>query len=113
MGVVALALQLSKFRPVLVVCGGTGVGKTTLVNALVGRAVGAVGHFARGTDHPQRHRAQLAGREFDLIDLPGLGDAEERDRLYKPMYVAHLRFASGVILVITPPRLPRCRPSDR
>ncbi len=83
-----------------------------MVNVLVGRNVGAVGHYARGTERLQRYRAVLDGREFDVIDLPGLGDAKEQDRLYKPMYASQVRLASGVIIVVTPPR-PAALPTQR
>lgn len=90
--------------PRILMCGGTGVGKTTTVNAILGWEAGKVGHFARGTESPQGFVGEVEGRRFELMDLPGLGDSKERDRGYKLMYTRAVRFATSAVVVVTPPR---------
>src|SRR5690606_30566035 len=60
-------------KPNIVVCGQTGVGKTTTVNTLFGREVGAVGDYSRGSVTDELHEWEAHGQYIDIVDLPGLG----------------------------------------
>lgn len=90
--------------PVVVVCGATGVGKTTMINTLFGRKVGEVGRITRGTVKDARHVWEAQGEHIHVIDLPGLGDSEDLDNEFKEIYRRYAPTADGFILVTTPPR---------
>ncbi|MCR5813113.1 MAG: 50S ribosome-binding GTPase [Desulfovibrio sp.] len=61
--------------PILTVCGATGAGKSSLINALVQANVEAVGVTAT-TRQAQKHAVQLAGDAIVyLLDTPGLAEA--------------------------------------
>lgn len=91
-------------KPCVLVCGGTGSGKSTTINTLFSADVAAVGHFARGTVTSEVYEWVSRGTYIDIVDLPGLGDSKGRDREYKEMYRRHVATAHGFIVVSTPPR---------
>jgi len=91
-------------QPVFLVCGQTGVGKTTTINYLFGRRVGAVGQFTRGTTKDKPYVWEAGGEHVHVIDLPGFGDTAANDRVYREMYRKHVPRANGFIVVATPTR---------
>lgn len=91
-------------KPCVLVCGGTGSGKSTTINTLFSADVAAVGHFARGTTTSEVYEWVSHGTYIDIVDLPGLGDSKDRDREYMQMYRRHVATAHGFIVVTTPPR---------
>ncbi|MFI5843282.1 GTPase [Catenuloplanes sp. NPDC051500] len=91
-------------KPTFIISGGTGLGKTTTINTLFGRQVGAVGHLARGTDRPQYYKWGTRGRHIVLVDMPGFGDSKDRDQTSTSSYRRWLRGADAFIVVVTPPR---------
>ncbi len=90
-------------KPNIVVCGQTGVGKTTTVNTLFGREVGAVGDYSRGSVTDELHEWEAHGQYIDIVDLPGPGPPE-RDRAYREMDRRRIPEADGFLVVVTPPR---------
>jgi predicted GTPase len=91
-------------KPNILVCGGTGSGKTTSINTLFGREVGNVGYFTRGTDHDELYEWESQGQNIDVVDLPGLGDTKKRDREYREIYRRRVEQADGFIVVVAGPR---------
>ncbi|MBO4313800.1 MAG: 50S ribosome-binding GTPase [Desulfovibrio sp.] len=75
-----------KITPTLAVCGGTGAGKSSLVNALVHADVQAVG-VTPTTRETREHEARIAGGiPVYLMDTPGMGEASRHEE-----YAARLR----------------------
>ena len=67
----------------ILVTGKTGVGKSRLVNALVGRRVAQEGRLRTAcTDTVTAHRAVIYGVEVVVWDSPGLQDGSCNERLY-------------------------------
>lgn len=64
--------------PSLAVCGGTGAGKSSLINALMQADIRNVG-VTPTTREPQEHAAQVRGIPVYLMDTPGLGEAEKHE----------------------------------
>ncbi len=91
-------------KPNIIVCGGTGTGKTTSINTLFGEEVGEVGYFSRGTSHDELYEWESEGHNIDVVDLPGLGDSRRRDKEYREMYRRRVAKADGFIVVVSPPR---------
>src|SRR5690606_294669 len=91
-------------KPNIVICGQTGVGKTTTINTLFGREVGAVGDFSRGSVTDTLYECEAHGRYIDLVSVPGLGGTRKIDREYREMYRRGVAEADGVLVVVTPPR---------
>ena len=79
-------MQDTSFTPTLAVCGGTGAGKSSLVNALVHAQICRVG-VASTTRAEQGCETVLGnGLPVYLLDTPGLGEADRHQE-----YAAKLR----------------------
>lgn len=91
-------------KPKILVCGKTGVGKTTAINTLFGKEVGAVGHYTRGTSKSEIYEWESNSSYINVVDLPGLGDAPKNDRMFREIYRKHATKADGVIVIVNPPR---------
>ncbi|MDN7542593.1 GTPase family protein [Burkholderia cenocepacia] len=76
------------YKPKVGVFGKTGVGKSSLCNALFGKETAKVSHVSAGTREPQHILLSLtqSGDGITLIDVPGVGESRERDVEYKGLY---------------------------
>lgn len=86
-----LRTQLNKmvdYQPKVGVFGKTGAGKSSLCNALFGKKVAKVGDVKACTRAPQKVLVGLTpdGAGMTLIDVPGVGESEERDDEYFALY---------------------------
>ena len=78
--------QLTRYEPVIGIMGKTGVGKSSLCNALFAGDISPVSDVAACTREPLRFRLQVGERYMTLVDLPGVGESGARDTEYAAMY---------------------------
>jgi predicted GTPase len=71
--------QLTNYEPVIGIMGKTGVGKSSLCNALFAGDISPVSDVAACTREPLRFRLQVGDRYITLMDLPGVGESGARD----------------------------------
>ena len=78
--------QLTHYEPVIGIMGKTGAGKSSLCNALFAGEVSPVSDVAACTRDPLRFRLQVGERFMTIVDLPGVGESENRDAEYATLY---------------------------
>ncbi|MCE1323901.1 GTPase family protein [Enterobacter asburiae] len=78
--------RLVTYEPVIGIMGKTGVGKSSLCNALFRSEVCAVNAVEACTRQPQRVRLRFGSHYLTLIDLPGVGESLQRDDEYRELY---------------------------
>jgi small GTP-binding protein len=74
------------YEPKIGVFGKTGAGKSSLCNALFGRDVCPVSDIESCTRNPQEVLINAGGTGLKLLDVPGVGESEERDVEYGKLY---------------------------
>ncbi|MEG1422429.1 MAG: GTPase [Citrobacter sp.] len=77
---------LVTYEPVIGIMGKTGVGKSSLCNALFRSEVCAVNAVEACTRQPQRVRLRFGNHFLTLVDLPGVGESQARDGEYRELY---------------------------
>lgn len=78
--------QLITYEPVIGIMGKSGVGKSSLCNALFRSEVCAVNAVEACTREPQRIRLRFGEHYLTLVDLPGVGECITRDAEYRELY---------------------------
>lgn len=78
--------RLVTYEPVIGIMGKTGVGKSSLCNALFRSEVCAVNAVEACTREPQRVRLRFGNHNLTLVDLPGVGESQVRDGEYRELY---------------------------
>ncbi|MGI8465888.1 GTPase family protein [Pectobacterium punjabense] len=78
--------QLIQYEPVIGIMGKTGVGKSSLCNALFKGEVSPVSDSRACTRHALTFRLSSGQRSILFVDLPGVGESEERDHDYAGLY---------------------------
>ncbi|MDU3300957.1 MAG: GTPase [Enterobacter ludwigii] len=78
--------RLVTYEPVIGIMGKTGVGKSSLCNALFRSEVCAVNAVEACTRQPQRVRLRFGRHYLTLVDLPGVGESLARDGEYRELY---------------------------
>ncbi|KIJ14630.1 hypothetical protein PAXINDRAFT_12465 [Paxillus involutus ATCC 200175] len=78
-----------KSSPVIVVCGHTGAGVSSIVNSIVGSNVAKVAPSRAGastTIKAVHYPASFSGRNFEVYDMPGFDslDVKGRDAIFPP-----------------------------
>ena len=68
------------------VFGKTGVGKSSLCNALFGQDVCAVSDIEACTRERKSVQLQFGNKEITLVDVPGVGESIDRDIEYNKLY---------------------------
>jgi len=78
--------KLTEVIPRIGVMGKTGVGKSSLCNAIFQQDICKVSHVEACTRKLEELQIDVGGRKLTLIDLPGVGESEARDIEYKTLY---------------------------
>lgn len=78
--------QLTRYEPVIGIMGKTGVGKSSLCNALFAGEISPVSDVTACTREPLRFSLKVGKRFMTLVDLPGVGESERRDTEYAALY---------------------------
>lgn len=92
--------ELRTYVPKIGVFGVTGVGKSSLCNALFGSDVAVISDVAACTRSPQEILIGENGRGLCLVDVPGVGERIERDEEYFALYKSLMPELDLVIWVI-------------
>lgn len=89
------------YRPKVGIFGKTGVGKSSLCNALFGKDICQVSDIQACTRTPQEVMLGLEGeRGITLLDVPGVGEDPERDEEYSALYQSLLPELDIVLWVL-------------
>ena len=78
--------QVLNYVPSIGVFGKTGVGKSSLCNALFGAETCKVSDIAACTRDPQEIFIGMGKKSLKLVDVPGVGESRERDQEYGALY---------------------------
>ncbi|WP_407363830.1 GTPase family protein [Enterobacter asburiae] len=78
--------KLTHYEPVIGIMGKTGAGKSSLCNALFQGEVTSVSDVNACTREVLRLRLSRGDHSLILVDLPGVGESEQRDKEYKSLY---------------------------
>lgn len=92
--------QLTRYEPVIGIMGKTGVGKSSLCNALFAGDISPVSDVAACTREPLRFRLQVGERYMTVVDLPGVGESGVRDTEYAALYREQLSRLDLVLWLI-------------
>ena len=100
-----LKIEMNKFltyEPKVAIFGKTGVGKSSLTNALFGKDVCKVSDVEACTREPQEVFLKLEGASngIKLLDVPGIGESAERDKQYFKLYAEILKEADMALWVL-------------
>lgn len=74
------------YQPVIGIMGKTGAGKSSLCNGLFNGECCAVSDVDACTREPQRLTLTVGAHTLTLMDLPGVGESQERDAEYEALY---------------------------
>src|SRR5471030_1596151 len=78
--------SLTQYKPVIGIMGKTGVGKSSLCNALFQSDVTPISDVSACTRDVLRFRLSNGHHCLTLVDLPGVGESGQRDREYESLY---------------------------
>ena len=90
------------YEPKIAFLGKTGVGKSSLTNAIFGKQICRINDIEACTRKPQEVFKQIIddGQGIKLLDVPGIGENAERDKEYTELYIRILEEADMVLWVI-------------
>lgn len=89
--------RIRNYTPKVAVFGDTGVGKSSLCNALFGKEIAEISDVEACTRVPQEILLSGDGHGITLIDVPGVGEDPARHKEYRKLYKSLL---PGLDLVI-------------
>ncbi|MMZ40683.1 GTPase Era [compost metagenome] len=78
--------KLTHYEPIIGIMGKTGAGKSSLCNALFQGEVTPVSDVQACTRDVLRLRLSSGDHSLILVDLPGVGESEQRDEEYESLY---------------------------
>lgn len=78
--------SLAQYEPVIGIMGKTGAGKSSLCNALFQGEVTPVSNVDSCTRDVLRFRLRNGDHSLMIIDLPGVGESDQRDKEYAALY---------------------------
>lgn len=78
--------SLTQYEPVIGILGKTGAGKSSLCNALFQGELTPVSNVDSCTRDVLRFRLRNGDHSLMIIDLPGVGESDQRDKEYAALY---------------------------
>lgn len=84
--ILARIRSLTQYEPIIGIMGKTGVGKSSLCNALFQGEVTPVSDVKACTRDVLRFRLCNGNHSLMVVDLPGVGESEQRDEEYTALY---------------------------
>lgn len=79
--------EIISYEPKIGIMGKTGVGKSSLCNALFGKKICSINDVESCTREPKEVLINLGKNQgIKLIDLPGIGESLDLDKLYEKLY---------------------------
>jgi len=75
-----------QYEPVIGLFGKTGVGKSSLCNALFGENICEISDIKACTRDTKKVVLDLGGKGLTLLDVPGVGESNDRDEEYAELY---------------------------
>lgn len=88
------------YEPKIGIFGKTGVGKSSLTNALFGKEICPISDVEACTRNPQEVIIGMGQKGLKLLDVPGVGESSERDKEYAPLYAKLMPELDLVLWVI-------------
>lgn len=90
------------YEPKVAIFGKTGVGKSSLTNALFGQDACPISDVEACTRDPKEVFMKLDGasKGIKLMDVPGIGENSERDKEYFQLYAEIMKEADMVLWVL-------------
>lgn len=78
--------KVLSYEPKIGVFGKTGVGKSSLCNAIFGQDVCKISDVKACTREPQEVFLSIGQKGLKLLDVPGVGESSARDKEYAELY---------------------------
>lgn len=107
--------NLTHYEPVIGIMGKTGAGKSSLCNALFQGEVTPISNMGACTREALHFRLRNGNHSLMVVDLPSVGENEQRDEEYSTLY-RHILPELDLVLWVTrttgaaPPPTPRLPP---
>lgn len=88
------------YEPKIGIFGKTGVGKSSLCNALFGKDICSISDVEACTRNPQEVFLGMGQKGIKLLDVLGVGENSERDKEYAQLYSKLLQELDLVLWLI-------------